>query len=408
MKVGLICFHSFLNPGGVKRHVLDLHKELKKRDVETKIIIPRRKRSESYGKDVILLGTSFPINFTGSQADFNIHFDPIAIERTLKKEKFDILHFHNFGFPSILQILISPSASKSLNVLTFHANIKGNEFLENFPALIYFSNKISQWKIDGVIGVAPLNLEYFSLYSGLKKVIPNGIDLDKFNISIPKIKKFSDKKINMLFVGRIEERKGLIYLLKAFKILQKKSSNLRLIIVGEGPLEKECKKYVKDNDLKEVVFEGQVPKSLAGYYRTADIFISPAIFGESFGLVLLEAMACGAPVVAFANQGYKSFLKGKAAERFLVEPKDYKGLARKIEVLVNSQGLREKIAKKQFQEAKKYSWPKVTNQVLDFYRVCQEAKTKKRKNGFSLKNIESKIFDIANKDVSKWIDRIGK
>ena len=102
MKVALISFHSFYKPGGVKRHVLGLHQEFKKRGIYSKIIVPRRESSENYGKDVILLGTSFPVTVDGTQADFDINFNPLAIDQVLSKEKFDILHFHNFIPPSAL------------------------------------------------------------------------------------------------------------------------------------------------------------------------------------------------------------------------------------------------------------------------------------------------------------------
>lgn len=403
MKIGLITFHTFSQPGGVKRHILDLSKNLREKGHKIKIIVPRRKRSENYGKDVILLGTSFPIDFSGTQADLDINFNPISIERNLKREKFDVLHLHNFGFPSILQILISPSASNTLNVLTFHSNMEGSGVLKNFPGFLYLLNKICQWKIDGVIGVAPLIMNYFKPYEGPKKVISNGIDLAKFNINVSKIKKYCDGKINLLFVGRIEERKGLIYLLKAFKILNKKFSNLRLIIVGDGPLKQECKKYVKNNKLKEVIFEGRVKGNIAHYYRTADVFISPALYRESFGLVLLEAMACGAPVVAFANQGYKEVLKNKSSGRFLTKPKDYKILAKKIEILIKNPGLREKVSRKGIEEVKQYSWQTITSQILDFYKVCQKYKSHKKDNGFFLENTFKKLL---TKDILEWVEKL--
>ena len=403
MKIGLISFHTFSQPGGVKRHVLDLSKNLRKKGHKTKIIVPRRKRSENYGKDVILLGTSFPLDFTGSKSDFSVNFNPISLERTLKKERFDVLHFHNFGVPSIVQILVSPSASNALNVLTFHANVKGSEFLENFPSLLHLLNKVCQWKIDGIIGVASLILSYFKYYKGPKIIIPNGIDLEEFNLSIPEIKKYCDGKINLLFVGRIEKRKGLIYLLKAFKILNKKFSNLRLIIVGNGPLEDECKSYVKKNNLKEVVFKGSVAGTIAPYYRTADIFVSPAVFGESFGLVLLEAMACGAPVVAFANQGYKELLKNKSSARFLTKPRNYKELAENIEKLIRNPRLRDKVSKKGIEQVKQYSWESVTDQVLDFYKVCKKYKSTKKENSFSLEKTFKKLL---TKDILEWVDEI--
>jgi len=405
MKVALISFHSFLKPGGVKSHVLGLSKEFKKRGIETKIIVPRRNFKEDYGKDVILLGTSFPINFGGTQSDFNINFNPLAIERTLGKEKFDILHFHNFGFPSVLQIMASPFTPRTLNILTFHANIEGSKFLKRFPSLLYFMNKICQWKIDGIIGVAPLILKTFKNYKGPKIVISNGVDLGKFNPRVPRLKKFCDDKINILFIGRIEERKGLIYLLKAFKILEKtppikQMGGVRLIIIGEGELKKECQNYVKENNLKEIYFEGtKTGKELVSYYNSCDIFCSPAIFGESFGIVLLEAMACRKPVVAFANEGYKEFLKGKKGEKFLAKPKDYRELAQKVEILIKNEKLRKEMGEWGIKEAKKYSWQRITDKVLSFYQFCQKEKQKKKREVFPIKKILSKTEKILNKDI---------
>jgi len=386
---------------------LGLFKEFKRKGVKTKIIVPRRNWRENYGQDVILLGTSFPINFVGSQSDLDINFNPLAIERTLKKEKFDVLHFHNFSVPSALQILTSPSISNTLNILTLHSNVKGSKFLEKFPTLLYLFNKICQWKIDGVIGVAPLILETFKNYKGPKILIPNGVDLEEFNPKVLPIKKFIDGKINILFVGRIEKRKGLIYLLKAYKILEKKFPNLRLIIIGEGPLKAECQQYVRENNLKEVYFEGRVVgRELVSYYNGCDIFCSPAIFGESFGIVLLEAMACGKPVVAFANQGYKEFLRGKKGERFLAKPRDFQDLAQKLEILIKNPKLRKEMGEWGIEEAQKYSWSKIANQVLNFYQFCQKEKQKKKKEVFSLEKILTKVDQTLNKDILEWLKNL--
>jgi len=407
LKVGLISFHSFFQPGGVKRHILGLQKELKRRGIYSKIIAPRRKESENYGKDVILLGTSFPLNFSGSQSDFCINFNPLAIERVLKKEKFDVLHFHNFGFPSVWQIL---ERSDALNVLTFHANVKGSEFLKNFPIFLYLLNKMVQWKIDGVIGVAPLILRVFKNYKGPKTVIPNAIDLREFNPQVSKIKKFLDGKINILFLGRVEKRKGLIYLLRAFKILEKKFTNLRLIVVGEGPLEIDLQNWVKKNKLKNVVFEGGVKeKNTPAYYKTCDVFVSPAIYGESFGIVLIEAMASGKPVVAFANEGYREVLKKDKGKRFLVKPRDYKTLAQKLEILIKSKKLRKEMGEWGLKEAQNYSWSKIADQVLDFYELCRRNKQKRKKKLISLNEILKKTYTLEKtytKDFFNWLKKL--
>lgn len=406
MKVALISFHSFVQPGGVKRHVLGLYKEYKKRGIETKIIVPRRKWKENYGKDVILLGTSLPINFVGSQSDFDINFNPISIEKTLRKEKFDVLHFHNFGFPSALQILASSATADSLKVLTLHSDTEGSDFFKTFPGFIYFFKKICQWKINGVIGVAPMHLMVFRGFRGPRTLIPNGIDLDEFNTEALPLKKFpKDGKINILFVGRIEERKGLIYLLKAYNILQKRYSNLRLIVVGDGPLKNDCENYVKENKLMEVYFEGRVGKELPSYYKSADIFVSPAIFGESFGLVLLEAMACGVPVVAFANSGYRDLLGRSKVGKFLVRPKNYQRLASTIGLLVENPSLRKNAGEWGIEFAKKYSWEEIAGRVLDFYQSCKRNEERKPRNSDLSDKILVKLDEVLNVDILDWLKK---
>ncbi len=392
LKVGFISFFTFLKPGGVKRHILGLHQEFKKRGIKSKIIVPRRESKENYGKDVILLGTSFHLPVGGTQADFDINFNPFAIEEVLRKEKFDILHFHNFTPPSALQIL---ERSKALNILTFHASLEGNKFFKTFSFLLQILKRIVQWKIDGIIGIAPFTLNVFKKYKGPKVVIPNGINLNEFNSRIPKIKRFLDgkintfdklsvnpeqrRRINILFLGRLEERKGLIYLLKALKILNAKFLNLRLIVGGEGPLKDDYQNWAQRNKLDNVVFEGLIKEgATAPYYRTADIYCSPAIYGESFGIVLIEAMASGTPVVAFANAGYKIVLEKGKGKRFLVKPKDYKTLAKKLEILIKSPKLRKEMGKWGIKEAKKYSWPKIADQVLAFYEFCRKNKNQKK------------------------------
>ena len=374
MRVGLISFHSFIKPGGVKRHILGLKEEFKRRGIYSKVLVPQRKSGENYGQDVSFLGTSFPITIGGTQTDFVINFNPEAIEKVLKKEKLNILHFHNFILPGAWQIL---EKSNSLNILTLHADPKGSKFLSNFPGLLSLWRKIINRKIDGLIGVAPLTLKGFENFPGPKAIIPNGIDLKEFNPRVEKIKRFLDRKLNLLFVGRLEERKGLIYLLKAYQILQKtllfkqKNAGIRLLVVGEGPLKQECERFVREEGLREVYFEGEkTNQELVSYYNTADIFVSPAIFGESFGIIFLEAMACGKPLVGFANDGYQDFLKDKKGG-ILAENRNERDLAEKIAILIKNPKLRREMGKQGLIEVKSYSWPNITDKVLNFYQLCQ-------------------------------------
>jgi phosphatidylinositol alpha-mannosyltransferase len=367
MKIGLVSYHALYVEGGVKTHILNLQKEFQKKGIECKIIAPRRSQKENYGPNTLLLGTSFPVTSIGTQGDLCVSFNPLSIKRALKKEKFDVLHFHNMGFPLSMQIL---QESNALNILTFHASLEGNKPIKGSPKFIYPLQKLAQKYLDGIIGVSPVTLQHFENFSGPKQIIPNGINLEQFNPQSPKINKFLDGKTNLLFVNRIEERKGLIYLLKAFKILNKEFSNLRLIVVGDGDLRQECEDFVKDNKLSEVCFEGQQKIDLIpSYYSTADIFVAPSIFGESFGIVLLEAMATAKPVVAFANKGYEGVLAGKKGG-VLVPSRDYKAMAKELKILIENENLRKTIGEWGIKEVQDYSWDKIAQRVLDFYNLC--------------------------------------
>ncbi|MFA5746879.1 MAG: glycosyltransferase family 4 protein [Candidatus Paceibacterota bacterium] len=387
MKVGFISFHSFSNPGGVKNHILGLSEEFSKRGIENKIIAPRRNPEEDYGKKIILLGTSFPFPFGGSEADLCVNFNPIAIKEVLDREKFDVLHFHNLSVPSAWQIMLNSSAKKSLNILTFHSNVAGSELIRTFPEFLYPVKKMVEWKMDGIIGVSPLILKYFKGFKKPTAVIPNGVNVSYFSPE-----RFEDKKlmagaspniftsgrqgkINILFLGRIEDRKGLIYLLQAFKSLCNSYDNLLLTVVGDGPLEEECRIFVKDNSLDNVIFKGRASEEQAPfYYNDCDIYCSPAIYGESFGIVLIEAMAAGKPVVAYGIDGYTSVLGKGSGKKFLAKAKDTADLASKLEMFILDEKLRQKMGRWGMKEVQKYDWPKIADQVLDFYGRCSKFK----------------------------------
>ena len=157
-------------------------------------------------------------------------------------------------------------------------------------------------KLHGKIAVSKPALDHVSHHlPGEYRIIPNGIDTEYFCLNGAGREEFNDGKINILFVGRLERRKGLAYLLNACADIKRNFPNFRLIIVGPGKvLRMRYEKSVDDMNLTDnVVFTGYVSTDeLPSYYRSADIFCAPATGGESFGVVLLEAMACGKPVVA--------------------------------------------------------------------------------------------------------------
>ncbi len=372
MKIGLVSSEPFYFPGGVQEHVRGLYRFFNSKGHKVKIIAPRYREEENYGKNVILVGDSFKFSWNGSKGNISYCFDMEELRAILDKENFDVLHFHNTGLFTGLEIL---SLSHSTNVITLHA-LPDHSLFYNFtrPFINLFAKGVSD-RFAGVIVISKPLLDYFGFLKkhvdGHLAVIPSGIDMKRFRPDNKKIEEFVDGKKNILFVGRLDKRKGLPYLIDAFRMVKRKADGVRLIIVGDGDDREMWERDVEKMNLTDVVFVGsQTNEDLPRYYATADIFCSPAVKGESFGVVLLEAMSSGKPIVAFANKGYREVLRDYDS-RFLVKPKNTHGLANAILTLVNDRKLREKLGRWGLKESRKYSWDVVGERVLKFYERIQ-------------------------------------
>jgi phosphatidylinositol alpha-mannosyltransferase len=223
--------------------------------------------------------------------------------------------------------------------------------------------------LHGKIAVSKPALDFVSRHlPGDYVIIPNGIDTEHFSPHGPYREELAHGKPNVLFVGRLEKRKGLDYLLNACAKAKRHFPDFRLVVVGPGTrLLPGYRKLVKDLRLTDVVFAGFVPSAeLPQYYRSADIFCAPATGGESFGIVLLEAMACGKPVVATHIDGYASVL-AHGDEGLLVPPRDEESLAHALLSLLNDKSLRNQMGVEGRAKTEKYSWANVARQVMDYY-----------------------------------------
>ncbi len=364
MRIALISSNSFYCYGGIQNHILGLYKYLKSKGHYVKIIAPRYKNEKRINDDFIFFGYSKKISANASLSDISFLPKKHKAETLLKKEKFDIIHFHNPGIFVSIDII---KKSNSKNIITFHVMPDASIIYKLLKIFLKILKNFHLFKkINGIIFVSKPLRKYISPYFKCKKVvIPNGIDLSLFE-NTEKIKKYQDGKINLLFLGRIEKRKGLIYLIKAYEKI-KKNYNIRLIVVGSGNLEEKCKKYVNKNKIKDIVFVGSVnDKEKVKYINTCDIFCAPSLYGESFGIILLEAMASGKPLVGFANQGYEQVLSRKQ-KRYFAKPKDINSLAKKIEILIKNEKLRHELGEHGKKEVLKYSWDVVGRQIENFY-----------------------------------------
>jgi phosphatidylinositol alpha-mannosyltransferase len=288
---------------------------------------------------------------------------PWGVKAVLREEKFDIVHLHEPLVP--LLPLSALYFSQSVNVGTFHA-------CHNTPRGYHWARHfLKRWydKLDGKIAVSEPAMNFISKYfPGQYDIIPNGIDFEHFSAPVSPIGELCDGKLNLLFVGRLEKRKGLSYLLDAYGELKRKFPNLRIIVVG--PRTRLCRSYEKLSQkrrLKDVVFTGRVSyDDLARYYHTADIFCAPATGEESFGIVLLEAMAAGKPIVASNIDGYASVL-AHGVEGLLAPPRDAKALAQAIAFLVDDGDTRLEMGARGRVTAEGYRWERIAQRVMDYY-----------------------------------------
>lgn len=397
MKIAQVCPYNILRPGGVQIHVENLVKQLRAKGHEVKIIAPGTRKKISR-RGYIFLGKCTEVTFNKTQFEISISIGKIRdpIKEVLKKENFDILHFHEPWVPALpLQLLYE---NKKASVATFHAATTNTLLSQSIETIMKPLAKTIVNSCDEIIAVSKAPAKYLKTFYKRKiNIVPNGINLSRFRKKYNPIKEYDDGKINILFLGRLDERKGVIYLVKAFNMLVKKNDNVRLLIAGDGDEACKIKSYVKKRKIRNVEMLGFIEeKDKVRLYNTCDIFCSPALYGESFGMVLLEAMACGKPVVAYANEGYKCVLKGKGA-LLLSEPKDIAGLRNKLDLLCRDEKFRFEMGEWGLSEVKQYSWDNICDQVLTVYNKAIKRNKEISKGKENKRSILEKTEELLRK-----------
>jgi phosphatidylinositol alpha-mannosyltransferase len=367
MKIALVSPYDFAYPGGVVNHISNLEQQFTRLGHDVRIISPASKEVRTFGDRFIRIGTPRPIPSSGSIARVTVSVTlDSQIKGVFAREKFDICHLHEPLLPNLctstLRLKLSPMVG------TFHAADAKPWYIMFTPLAKWY---LDRWfnKLDGRIAVSLPAMNYINRFFPAEyNIIPNGVDTHHFNSHSVPIPDFQDGKLNILFVGRFEKRKGFDYLLKAYREVKSSLPDSRLIAVGPGVrLRHKYEKHVRRHDIKDVVFRGFIPYAeLPRYYTTADIVCFPATGRESFGIVLLEAMAAGRPVIASAIDGYKTVLTD-GEEGLTAGPRDIGKLAEAIFRLANNERLRLQMGERGISRARSFDWSVVARQVLDFY-----------------------------------------
>ena len=360
--------------GGVQTLIIGLKKHLDQRGHQVYIIAPKPNAEDldKTPEGVHLLGVSREINF---KALFHTTL-PLSISKSdtvanfLNKEKFDILNIHEPWMP-MLPYQILQEASCPI-VGTTHARWPKtliNQSLEKMrtPYFRFVLNKIDL--MTAVSEVAASNVLLVEPNFELE-IIPNAIDVSNFKANLNQYLQPSINKSGyILYLNRLEKRKGPKLLIKAYHKYVKQTSfpPLPLIIAGSGPQEMSLKNYVQKHQLEQLVsFEGFVSEQRKWeLFANANLYISPAPYGESFGIVLLEAMVAQIPVVAGNNSGYRTVLKDQGTES-LIDPYKTDNFAAVIDQFCNDEQTRADWQVWAKQEINQYDY----ETVVDDYEAC--------------------------------------
>jgi phosphatidylinositol alpha-mannosyltransferase len=374
MRIGITCPYHMFRGGGVQEVVMALHEHLTKRGHYVKILTPLPRDYEGEIPDsIIAVGMSVNTKaFSGTAWQWSVSVDNSEIDDILEREEFDVIHFHEPWMPFWSQQLVQ--RSDAVNIATLHALSFDNATSKSIKNVVTPYTKPMIKHFDEFTAVSEAATTYFRTLSDRPvTIVPNGIDIKKYSTTPSTSVRHPNMK-TILYVGRLESRKGLKYLLRAFNELCQRRGNVQLLIAGSGPDENKLRDYVTELKIPRVTFLGYISEEEKVHQlHRADVFCSPARYGESFGIVLLEAMAAGVPTVAGDNVGYVSTMKDTGALS-LVNPQDTIDFARRLELMLFNKDLRKLWLRWAKPYVKKFDYPL----VVDLYEKVYEKALKKR------------------------------
>ncbi|RVW03469.1 glycosyltransferase family 4 protein [Rhodococcus spongiicola] len=362
MKIGMVCPYSFDVPGGVQAHVVELAETLIERGHKVSVLAPASDRTV-LPDFVVSAGRAVAIPYNGSVA--RLTFGPLAYARTrrwIAENDFDVLHIHEPNAPSLS--MLAMKIAEGPIVATFHTSTTRSLVLSTFQGVLqpYLE------KISGRIAVSALARRWQVESLGSDAVeIPNGVDVPAFANAAP-LPGYPRPGKTVLFLGRYDEpRKGMAILLSALPELVEKYPDLEILVVGRGDedkLRREAGQYARHLRLLGQVSDAEKASAL----RSADVYCAPNLGGESFGIVLVEAMAAGAPVVASELDAFRRVLRDGTAG-LLVPVGDSAALAAAIDTVLGDEDRRRALTDVAGVVVGEYDWPVVAEQILRVYET---------------------------------------
>lgn len=373
LTIGFVLDDTLDSSDGVQQYILTLGQWLSKRGHSVHYLVGETKRSDI--DNIHSLAHNLKVRFNRNRLSLPLPARSRNIRDVLEATQFDVLHVQMPFSPFLAGKIIKQARPKTAIVGTFHILPFSGWFggLSNRLLAAVERNNLNKFNI--VCAVSDAAQEFLANSYGLKSVvIPNAVALSKFN-KPHSISSHAD--INITFLGRLVARKGCIYLLRAVKALSEMDNlpNFKVTIAGDGPLRGELEKYVFDNKLtNRVNFLGYVSESVkARLLASSDISVFPSVSGESFGIVLVEAMASGRSVVLGGNNpGYRFVLNSN--KDLLFDPLDNIDLVAKLARLLKDPSLRHDLAAWCKNRATEFEIDKIGPKIEALYlEACKQA-----------------------------------
>ena len=323
LRIGVCAPYDLGRDGGVNSHIRAQARALRRLGHDVRVF---GASSAPLAGGELALSTCVSLTIGGTETGIGI--DPRAwwrVAALFRAAQFDVLHLHEPLMPLVPWFALRQAAVPV--VATFHTHReRGHRWYGPYQGLLAPLMRRIRTRL-AVSGAAQRTVARD--FPGRYEIVPNGIDVDRFRAPAARPAAMPDQSRFVLFVGRLEPRKGVDRLIRAMTIVQAHTPDARLVIVGDGPDRGALEALAREAGIG-ATFAGRVPDGLLpAYYRAADIVCSPALGDESFGIVLLEAMAAERPIVATRIDGYAELLAQAGSAR-LVAVDDAAALAREI------------------------------------------------------------------------------
>ena len=371
LKIGLVLDTTLDSDDGVQQYVKTLGAWLVNRGHRVHYITGSSRLTSLSGGQVHSVGRNLTIRFNGNLVNLPLWSRATALKR-LKSEHFDLLHVQLPHSPLLAHRLVRAAPAATAVVGTFHILPAGpaQAAAARFLRRLYGGLE----RFDDMLAVSPAAAAFARRAFGLEcAVLPNVVDVSQFAAGR---QTDATKPRRLVFLGRLVPRKGALELLRAFALLADRHSDIELLMAGDGPQRGRLQRFISQHRLESrVSLLGRVSEAdKPGLLGNARLAIFPSLYGESFGIVLLEAMAAGAEVVVGGdNPGYRSVLGDRP--QTIVRPRDTAALANQLETLLADDRLREELHAWQQKLVRRFDVNEVGPLIMARYRraIAQRA-----------------------------------